>query len=84
VLLVGWLAVLGYYVLRVTLWAKRASCPDTVWESGNDPACEWTTADVVWYSSVPFLAAVTLLTLVVSAFRRVRRSAKLRRAVIEM
>jgi hypothetical protein len=73
VLLAGWLGVLGYCALRMTLLAAPESCPDTVWVTSDNPACDWSAADVVWYFSLPILAAATLLALIVAVVRRVRR-----------
>lgn len=55
-LLIAWAAAIGYYALRVTVWAVPDSCPDTVWESTEDPRCDWNAADVTWMISLPVLA----------------------------
>ena len=70
VLFIAWAAFLGYYVLRVTVWAMPASCPGTVWESSEDPRCEWTGWDVAWIIGLAMLMLATLLALVVLAARR--------------
>ena len=63
----------AYYVLRVTVFAAPAHCPDTVWESTDDPRCDWTWADTVWAISVPVLALAAALLIVSAGVLRVGR-----------
>lgn len=71
-LVIAWAAWVGYYVLRVTVWAFPESCPDTVWESTEDPRCDWNVADVVWVISLPILALATIVVLIMLGARRIK------------
>lgn len=62
-----------YLVLRATVFAAPSGCPDTVWESTDDPRCDWTWADTAWAFSIPVLALSGGLLLVTAAMLRVRR-----------
>jgi len=69
-LAIAWPAFVAYYVLRVTVWAFPDGCPDTVWESSEDPRCDWTYADVAWIVSLPVLVLATLIAVVIFVLRR--------------
>lgn len=71
-LIFAWALFIGYYVLRVTVWAFPASCPDTVWETSEDPRCDWTLGDIAWLVSLPVLALATLIVLGILVVRRIR------------
>ena len=73
-LVIAWAAWIGYYALRVTVWAMPESCPDTVWESTEDPRCDWNDADVMWLISLPILAVVTIVMLIVLVAGQVRKT----------
>lgn len=67
-------AVIGYYALRMTVWAVPDSCPDTVWESTEDPRCDWNAADFTWLMSLPVLALATIVVLVILAGRQIKKA----------
>jgi len=71
-LVIGWVAFVGYYVLRVTVWAVPDTCPNTVWESTDDTRCDWSSADVAWIVSLPILGLLTLVALMVVLARRIK------------
>lgn len=73
-LLIAWAAVIGYYAVRVTIWAVPESCPDTVWESTEDPRCDWSLADLTWLISVPVLALTTIVVLLILAGRQINKA----------
>ena len=71
-LVIAWIVSVGYYALRVTVFAMPDSCPDTVWESTDGPRCDWTYFDVAWVLSLPVLALATLALGVIAAIARIR------------
>jgi len=71
-LVFGWAVFIGYYVLRVTVWAFPDSCPDTVWETSEDRRCDWTLADIAWLVSLPALALATLIVVGILLARQIR------------
>jgi hypothetical protein len=73
-LLIVWAAAIGYYALRVTVWAVPDSCPDTVWESTEDPRCGWNAADLTWLISLPVLALTTIVVLLILAGRQIKKT----------
>ncbi len=72
VLISGWVVIIGYYAVRVTVWAFPDSCPDTVWETSDDPRCDWTLADIGWVVSLPVWALATLIMLCILLVRQIR------------